>query len=152
MYFAPEIIQNQLYSYGVDIWALGCVFYYLTTLEHPYKDATIQTLPYYVIDKDPKPIKGQYSGSLINFITRLLTKNPKQRPNIHQVNNEYKEKDNPVANNKVLVYDIKKLLSMKPNLQHLQSLKKVIKSLYRPIAIKKLRKVVINPLKIIEIS
>ena len=48
-YFAPEVIQNQLYSFGVDIWALGCIFYYLATLEHPFKDATIETLPYYVI-------------------------------------------------------------------------------------------------------
>ena len=41
IYFAPEIIQHHLYSYPVDIWALGCVFYYLTSLEHPFKDATI---------------------------------------------------------------------------------------------------------------
>lgn len=31
-YFAPEIIQHQLYSYPVDVWALGCVFYNLATL------------------------------------------------------------------------------------------------------------------------
>lgn len=37
IYFAPEVIQHQLYSYPVDIWALGCVFYYLTTLDHPFK-------------------------------------------------------------------------------------------------------------------
>lgn len=119
IYFAPEVIQNQLYSFGVDIWALGCVFYYLTTLEHPYKEATIETLPYYVIDKDPKPIKGQYSGCLINFISSLLNKNPKERPNIHQINNEYKNKDSPNSINKVLVYDIKKLLNMKPNIEQL---------------------------------
>jgi serine/threonine protein kinase len=41
IYFAPEIIQHKLYSFPVDIWSLGCVFYYLAALEHPYKDATI---------------------------------------------------------------------------------------------------------------
>ena len=41
IYFAPEIIQNKLYSYPVDIWSLGCIFYYLAMLEHPFQDATI---------------------------------------------------------------------------------------------------------------
>ena len=82
IYFAPEIIQNQLYSYPVDIWALGCVFYYLATLEHPFKDATIETLPFFVIEKDPKPVKGHFGGYMINFINTLLTKNAKARPNV----------------------------------------------------------------------
>jgi serine/threonine protein kinase len=41
VYFAPEVIQNQLYSFPVDIWSLGCVFYHLATLDHPFKDATM---------------------------------------------------------------------------------------------------------------
>ena len=49
-----------------------------------------------------------------------MNKNPKERPNIHEVNNEYKNKDNPNPINKVLVYDIKKLLLMKPNIQQLE--------------------------------
>lgn len=36
IYFAPEMIQHQLYSFPVDIWALGCVFYCLTNLHHPF--------------------------------------------------------------------------------------------------------------------
>ncbi len=32
IYFAPEMIQNQLYSFPVDVWALGCVLYYLAAL------------------------------------------------------------------------------------------------------------------------
>lgn len=95
VYFAPEIIQHQLYSYPVDIWALGCVFYYLTTLEHPFKEATIETLPYFVIEKDPKPIKGNYGGYLINFVNSLLTKNVKLRPTIFEANLAIKNRDNP---------------------------------------------------------
>lgn len=68
IYFAPEIIQHKLYSFPVDVWALGCVFYYLAALEHPFKDATIETLGYYVVERDPKPIKGAYSPQLITFI------------------------------------------------------------------------------------
>jgi NIMA (never in mitosis gene a)-related kinase len=32
IYFAPEMIKNQLYSFSVDVWALGCVFYSLAAL------------------------------------------------------------------------------------------------------------------------
>jgi len=79
-----------------------------------------------VIEKDPKPIKGQYGGYLINFIDSLLTKDPKNRPDVFQVNNIIKGKDNPTPPNKVLVYDIKKLLMMKPNLEQLDDLQKKV--------------------------
>lgn len=125
IYFAPEIIQHQLYSYPVDLWALGCVFYYLTTLEHPFKEATIETLSLYVIEKDPKPIKGQYGGYLINFINSLLNKNTKERLDIFQASLCIKSRDNPNPPNKVQVFDFKKLLMMKPDLEKLEELKKV---------------------------
>ena len=32
VYFAPEMIQHRMYSFPVDIWALGCVFYSLAAL------------------------------------------------------------------------------------------------------------------------
>ena len=79
-----------------------------------------------MIEKDPKPIKGQYGGYLINFIDSLLTKDPKNRPDVFQVNNIIKGKDNPTPPNKVLVYDIKKLLMMKPNLEQLDDLQKKV--------------------------
>lgn len=116
IYFAPEIIQHQLYSYPVDIWALGCCFYFLTTLEHPFRDATIETLSLYVIDKDLRPIKGHYGGYLINFINSLLTKNPKLRPNIFEVSQTIKGRDNPNPPNKVMVFDFKRLIMMKPDI------------------------------------
>ena len=119
IYFAPEIIQHQLYSYPVDVWSLGCAFYYIAALEHPFKEATIETLPYFVIDKDPKPIKGHFGGYLINFINGLLTKNPKVRPTIHDANMTIKSRDNPSPNNKVHVFDFKKLLMMKSDLTKL---------------------------------
>ena len=85
IYFAPEIIQNRMYSFPVDIWALGCVFYYIAALEHPFKNETIETLGYYMIDNDIKPIKGSYSAQLITFITSMLDKNPETRPSIHDI-------------------------------------------------------------------
>lgn len=76
----------------------------------------METLSLYIIDKDPKPIKGHYAGYLINFITSLLTKTSKQRPDIFQVGLAIKNRDNPNPANKVMVFDFKKLLMMKPDL------------------------------------
>ena len=32
IYFPPEVIQNRLYSFPVDIWALGCALYTMAAL------------------------------------------------------------------------------------------------------------------------
>jgi hypothetical protein len=69
-----------------------------------------------VIERDPKPIKGHYGGYLINFINSLLTKSSKLRPDIFQVGLSIKNRDNPNPPNKVMVFDFKKLLMMKPDL------------------------------------
>ena len=55
----------------------------------------METLPYFVIEKDQKPIKGHFGGYMINFINSLLTKNAKNRPNIYDVNLSIKNRDNP---------------------------------------------------------
>lgn len=57
---------------------------------------------------------------MINFINSLLVKSPKSRPDIFEVNITIKNRDNPNPNNKVRVYDFKKLLMMKPDLNKLE--------------------------------
>ena len=36
----------------------------------------METLGHYIIDKDPRPIKGPYSPQMISFILSLMDKNP----------------------------------------------------------------------------
>ena len=113
VYFAPEVIQHRMYSFPVDIWALGCVFYNLTTLEHPFKDATMETLGYYIVDRDPKPIKGPYSPQLITFILSLLEKNSLTRPTIHDLFKTLRTRKEQKIMNKVSIFNLKQILSMK---------------------------------------
>lgn len=54
----------------------------------------------------------------------MLTKNAKKRPNIFDVNLNLKNKDNPDPETKVRVFDFKKLLMMKPDLQKLDQMMK----------------------------
>jgi len=55
----------------------------------------METLAYFVIDRDPKPIKGHYGAYMINLISEMLTKNVKKRPNIFDVNLNLKNRDKP---------------------------------------------------------
>lgn len=109
IYFAPEIIQNQMYSYPVDIWALGCVFYNLIMLQHPFLEAGISTLSYYIIDKEPKPIKGHYSPQLIEIVKQCLTKDPKKRINVFDLALRIKNRNTYQPKNKISIFNIKQL-------------------------------------------
>ena len=42
MYRAPEMLDtwnNYPINYQADIWALGCILYYLCYLKHPFEDS-----------------------------------------------------------------------------------------------------------------
>jgi len=36
MYMSPEMISNAYYSFPIDLWSLGCIFYELLVLTHPF--------------------------------------------------------------------------------------------------------------------
>ncbi len=55
----------------------------------------------------------------------MLTKNVKKRPNIFDVNLNLKNRDKPDTETKIRVFDFKKLLMMKPDIQKLDQMKKV---------------------------
>jgi NIMA (never in mitosis gene a)-related kinase len=37
LYLAPELIMSQPYDHKVDIWAIGCALYHLSSLEPPFQ-------------------------------------------------------------------------------------------------------------------
>ena len=73
-----------------------------------------------MIDRDPKPIKGHYGAYMINLINEMLNKNVKKRPNIFDVNLNIKNRDKPDTETKIRVFDFKKLIMMKPDIQKLE--------------------------------
>ncbi|KAL2814547.1 kinase-like domain-containing protein [Aspergillus cavernicola] len=86
-YTAPEIVKDERYSKGVDMWALGCVLYTLLCGFPPFYDESIQILT-------EKVARGQYtflspwwddiSKSAKDLISHLLTVDPDERYSIKQ--------------------------------------------------------------------
>ena len=70
LYLAPELVQHQPYDYKVDIWALGCVIFYMASLEPPFQGENLIALGYSIVNRAPKPIPPQYSTRIGYHICR----------------------------------------------------------------------------------
>jgi serine/threonine protein kinase len=42
LYIAPEVLNGQVYSYSIDIWALGIILYSLLFGEFPFHGENVQ--------------------------------------------------------------------------------------------------------------
>jgi MAP/microtubule affinity-regulating kinase len=43
-YMAPEIVNKQEYDFGVDIWALGVLFYKIVTGNFPFRGIFVKNI------------------------------------------------------------------------------------------------------------
>ena len=78
-YAAPEILNEHKIRFQVDIWALGCIFYELCTLQRAYKEEYTkeQIIDYSKLD--------QYSEKIKDLIQDMLEVNRDFRPPINFV-------------------------------------------------------------------
>jgi len=84
-YMSPEIFKNKPYSYKSDVWALGCVLYEMTTLNHAFDATSINGLAQKIIKGKYPPINTKYSKHLRDLITAMLNVEPRQRPDLDQI-------------------------------------------------------------------
>jgi serine/threonine protein kinase len=113
IYFAPELIQHLPYSFGIDVWALGCVFYTLVNFSHPFDGATLETLAYFILTKGPWPLKSCiYSAQLVRFVFELMEKNSNNRPDIEKALKNIELAQTAEAVSRVSVYNSKMLSSL----------------------------------------
>merc|ERR1719440_669093 len=79
-YLSPEICQEKPYSFGSDVWALGCVLYELAALRVPFDAQNIQMLVQ-KITRGPLPqIPSHYTQELRQLCLELLAREQSQRP------------------------------------------------------------------------
>ncbi|WBW75287.1 MAPK-activated protein kinase Cmk2 [Schizosaccharomyces osmophilus] len=86
-YAAPEIVNDELYSKNVDMWALGCVLHTMLCGFPPFFDENVGLLA-------SKVVKGEFeflspwwdniSESAKDLVAHLLTVDPRERYDIHQ--------------------------------------------------------------------
>eukprot|EP00981_Chlorochromonas_danica_P005583 scaffold1159_cov160-Ochromonas_danica.AAC.5 len=82
---SPEIFQNKPYSYKSDVWALGCVLYEMTTLNHAFDANSLNGLATKIIKGKYPPVHTKYSRYLRELIAQMLMLNPQQRPDLDQI-------------------------------------------------------------------
>ncbi|TNJ27441.1 Kinase, NEK [Giardia muris] len=78
LYMAPEIHQGKRYDKSVDVWALGVVAHELCTGELPFF-----TVPA-ILERGPPAIENR-DGGLVTLISRMLSKDPEDRPTAQDV-------------------------------------------------------------------
>eukprot|EP01034_Spumella_vulgaris_P021638 gene21638-27678_t len=84
-YMSPEIFKNKPYSYKSDVWALGCVLYEMTTLNHAFDANSLNGLATKIVKGKYPPINAKYSKYLRELIGQMLQISPQQRPDLDQI-------------------------------------------------------------------
>ena len=78
-YLAPEIINEQNYSFEADIWSLGATFYELMTFKKPFR-GNYPGIFLKILNDEVEPITDFYSTDFRNLIYQMLNKDPSKRP------------------------------------------------------------------------
>jgi len=106
---APEIIENKSSSFGsVDVWALGCMLYYLAFGFYPFEKTAkilkdlrnnICNLP--ITYNHPHKIKN--FDEFEDFVKRFLEKDPIKRIQLRDIQNDKYFEKMSLNNNKVII-------------------------------------------------
>merc|ERR1719265_3031552 len=79
-YLCPEICKGRPYSWGSDIWAMGCILHELCALKVPFDGHDLKSL-IQNITKAPTPqLPAKYSRPVQDVLNKLLSRNPAARP------------------------------------------------------------------------
>ncbi|XP_056142901.1 serine/threonine-protein kinase ULK4 [Lampris incognitus] len=85
VYSAPEVLQGAETSTGSDLWALGCILYYMYTGKPPFYSDSYTELAKMIVYQEPPPPQQTMSPSstpseeLQSLLKGLLNKNPDKR-------------------------------------------------------------------------
>ena len=115
-YMSPEVLKGKEYSYSCDIWSLGIVLYELCLLKHPLSHLNKNLVFLFITEGNLGKIdincKKNYSEKTCDLITKILVKNPDERPSIDEIIKEcedilYKVKNRkPYHNNNLFKLSI----------------------------------------------
>ncbi|KAM5283811.1 G protein-coupled receptor kinase 4 isoform 3-T3 [Hipposideros larvatus] len=81
-YMAPEVINNENYTFSPDWWGLGCLIYEMIQGHSPFRKFKEKIRREQVerrVKEDSEDYSGKFSEDAESICRMLLTKNPKQR-------------------------------------------------------------------------
>ena len=87
-YLSPEICEDKPYNQKSDVWALGCILYELTTLNHAFDGQSLPALVLKILSGKYPAISSRYSPKLKRLIDSMFRRNPKSRPTVAQMLNQ----------------------------------------------------------------
>ena len=88
LYFqSPEMFRAEGYGPKNDIWAVGVTLYKLMTHRFPFQNKETKEINIAAVlfESVPPIDETSYSGELKDLVLLMLSKTPKERPSIRQV-------------------------------------------------------------------
>merc|ERR1719240_1587723 len=79
-YLSPEICQEKPYSFGSDVWALGCVLYEMAALRVPFDAQNMRALLRKITQGQVPQIQAPFSTEMRQLCGDLLHRDQAQRP------------------------------------------------------------------------
>jgi len=81
LYMAPEIVREEQYDKGVDIWSVGVIAHILLSGCPPFYGQTKQDIYRSIVSDMPKfgKVRSSLSAEAIQFIMKCLSKDPSKR-------------------------------------------------------------------------
>ncbi|CAD5222259.1 unnamed protein product [Bursaphelenchus xylophilus] len=83
-YIAPEMLMKAGHSYGVDIWAIGCILYTLLCGKPPFETESLKQT-YSKIKTNDYIIPKRIGQDACNLINALLAAHPENRPSVFDI-------------------------------------------------------------------
>ena len=87
-YGAPEILEKKPYSFKVDIWSLGLIFYQLVILDYPFEGITNEEMQNNIIKGKKKEIPkdcNNFDPKFIELLNEMLSLRPDERPTAEEI-------------------------------------------------------------------
>lgn len=85
LYIAPELFEENGYSFPADIWSLGVVFFELMNFEIPFSATTYPQLINQILNQEIPKLNNIYSEGLRNLVTSMLERDISKRPTVNDL-------------------------------------------------------------------